>query len=205
MIIEDCEIRPGINLEGTDRFPDRITLGAIRDDSLMYRMGKAAGEQFKRAGVHVNLAPVTGADPDLQKYISIGENHDNAAYKSRMYINGLKENGIITVPKHFPISFKAGTYIPESAGDPQSTIKEISESIKKGLITRDNIDEQCRKILALKYWSGLSHFVPIETENLQYELSPPATKALIRELYSSALTVLINKVGYSSGEGFEGP
>jgi CubicO group peptidase (beta-lactamase class C family) len=193
LIIEDCEIRPGINLEGTERFPDRITLGAIRDDSLMYRMGKAVGEQFIRVGVHVNLAPVTGNDADLQKYISIGENPDNAAYKSRMYINGLNENGIITVAKHYPISFKAGTHIPESAGDPQRIIKEISESIKKGLLTRDNIDEQCRKILAMKYWSGLSHFVPIETENLQYDLSSPLIKALIRDLYSSALTVLINK------------
>ncbi len=52
LIAEDCELRPGIRLEGIERLPDWITLGAIQDDSLIYQMSIDVSKQFKRIGVH---------------------------------------------------------------------------------------------------------------------------------------------------------
>ncbi len=91
------------------------------------------------------------------------------------------------------MSLRNGMGITESADDPEIAIKEISDSIKKGLISQADIDDKCRRVLAAKYWVGLSRIVPVSEENLQYELSPASTRALIRDLYSNALTVLNNK------------
>ena len=51
---------------------------------------------------------------------------------------------------------------------------------------------KCRKILALKYWSGLNSIQTISKENIEKDLSPAANKALISDLYANALTVLNN-------------
>ena len=193
LIAEKCELGPGISLEGIDRFPDRITLGAIQDDSLIYRMGKAAGEQFKRAGVHINLDHSAGIDNNSLSKMSFGDIPDNVSRKTRMYMNGLQDKGIMSVAGYLPMSLKASIGIRESADDPEVTLKEISDSIIKGLISKADIDEKCRKVLAAKFWAGLSKPQPINEENLQDELSPASTKALIRDLYSNALIVLINK------------
>jgi CubicO group peptidase (beta-lactamase class C family)/beta-glucosidase-like glycosyl hydrolase len=179
LIAEDCELRPGIRLEGIERLPDWITLGAIQDDSLIYQMSIEVSKQFKRIGVHVNLYP--------QNLTGI------TGRKSRIYFNGLQDNGIISNEKQCPMSLKNGMGITESADDPEIAIKEISDSIKKGLISQADIDDKCRRVLAAKYWVGLSRIVPVSEENLQYELSPASTRALIRDLYSNALTVLNNK------------
>jgi CubicO group peptidase (beta-lactamase class C family)/beta-glucosidase-like glycosyl hydrolase len=179
LIAEDCELRPGIRLEGIERLPDWITLGAIQDDSLIYQMSIEVSKQFKRIGVHVNLYP--------QNLTGI------TGRKSRIYFNGLQDNGIISNEKQCPMSLRNGMGITESADDPEIAIKEISDSIKKGLISQADIDDKCRRVLAAKYWVGLSRIVPVSEENLQYELSPASTRALIRDLYSNALTVLNNK------------
>ena len=193
LIAEDCETGPGMRLEGIEEFPDRITLGAIQDDSLIYQMGNAVGEQFKRAGINLNLDPATKVGNNSQNHKSFGENPENLNRKTQMYLNGLQDNGIISVVKYFPKSQKAGLGILESDDDPEIILKEISDSIKKGLISQSDIDEKCRRVLSAKYWAGLTPYISIKEENLLAELSSSSTRALIRDLYSNALTVLINK------------
>lgn len=179
LIAESCESGPGMKLTGIERYPDLITLGAIQNDSLFYQTGLDVGKQFKRIGVQVNIYP-----PDLNR---ISERN------IRMYFNGLQDKGIISIEKQHPMSLRNGMGITESVSDPEIAIREISDSIKKGLISQGNIDEKCRAVLAAKYWTGLSQTRLISKENLLDELIPASTKALIRDLYSNSLTVLNNK------------
>jgi CubicO group peptidase (beta-lactamase class C family) len=179
LMAENCESSPGLKLTGIERYPDIITLGAIQNDSLFYQMGIDVSKQLKRIGLQVNLYPLnfTGIS---------GTN-------IRMYFNGLQDNGIISIVRQYPMSLRNGLGITESVGDPEIVIKEISDSIKKGKISQADIDEKCRRILAAKYWAGLSRIHPVSKENLEDELLPAAPKALIREIYSKSLTVLNNK------------
>jgi len=221
IIAEDGEWGQGMRFDGVVKFPYRMTLGAIQNDSLIYLMGKTVAEQFKRAGVHINIAPVADVNNNslnpVIDYRSFGENPENVSRKTLMYMNGLQDNGIISAAKHFPepgdiglleltpfrslintggtgiMSLKAGLDVLESVDDPVSTIKEISDGIKKGSISQDVIDEKCRKVLAAKYWAGLYRCASIIEEKLQEDLSPATTKAIIRELYANALTVLRNE------------
>jgi beta-N-acetylhexosaminidase len=106
MVVTDGEWGIGMRLEGIEKFPFQMTLGAIRDDSLIYSMGKAVAGQFKRAGIEINLAPVADVSNNPKNPVinfrSFGEDPGNASRKTLMYMKGLQNNGIIAVAKHFP-------------------------------------------------------------------------------------------------------
>jgi beta-N-acetylhexosaminidase len=299
LIAEDGEWGLGMRLDGVVRFPFQMTLGAIRNDSLIYKAGGAIASQFKRAGVHVNLAPVADVNNNPENpvinYRSFGEDPENVSRKTLMYMKGLQDNGIIATAKHFPghgdtetdshlglpvirqtksridtvelvpfralinagiacimpghlnipsldstpkypstlsypivtrllrntLSFKgliisdamnmaavadyparggaglnalkAGIDVLEYLEDPEKTLKEILTGVKAGLINQQAIDEKCRRVLAAKYWAGLNRPSYVNKENLQKDLSPVNSKALIRELYANALTLLKNE------------
>ena len=299
IFVTDGEWGLGMRLEGVEKFPYQLTMGAIRNDTLIYHMGKAVAQQFKRAGVNINLAPVADVDNNPQNPVinfrSFGENPQNAGRKALMYMKGLQDNGIISVAKHFPghgdteidshfdlpvirhsmarldsvelvpfrvlidagitgvmpghlslplidsvsnqpatvsyrilthllkneLSFKglvlsdamnmdgvtrftvpgeaevqalkAGMDVLEYVTDPEQTIKTIVGRMNKGEIPPAVINEKCRKVLAAKYWAGLNNKIEIPEKNIEKELSPAATKALIRELYANSITVLKNE------------
>ncbi len=193
LIVEDGESGPGLRLEEIERFPDRRTLGAIRNDSLIYQLGKTTAGQFKRAGVHISLAPPEEVNHNSQNCRSFGEDPENIRRKTLMYTNGLQNNGIISITRNFPVLSGTGPDIPGSTDDPQHSVKEITEGIKNGLISGDSINEKCRKVLAAKYWAGLYQSRSVTEKKLLDELSPASTKALIGELYANALTVLRNE------------
>lgn len=90
-------------------------------------------------------------------------------------------------------ALKAGMDVLEYVTDPDLAIASVLKAIKSGELTEAQIAGKCRKVLAAKYWAGKAERKQIETRNLRDDLSPAKTLALIRELYSNALTVLENR------------
>ena len=298
LISLDAEWGVGMRIENVDKFPYQMTLGAIKNDSLIYQFGKAVALQFKRLGMQVNFAPVLDINVNAQNpvinYRSFGENRAKVAAKGIMYMRGMQDNGILATGKHFPghgdtnvdshldlpvithtrarldsielfpfrkligdgigsimvahlnlpsldtttglpstlshvivndllkndLGFKglvvtdammmkavtkffkpgeadakaleAGNDVAEFVTDVEATIRETKNYISMKKLSADDIALKCRKVLALKYWSGLSHPGVINKDNIDKDLSPANSKALIRELYANALTVLNN-------------
>jgi beta-N-acetylhexosaminidase len=298
LISLDAEWGIGMRLENVDKFPFQMTMGAIQNDSLIYKFGKAVASQFKRLGMQVNLAPVLDINTDPRNpvinYRSFGENKQKVSSKSIMYMKGLQDNGVLATGKHFPghgdtnvdshldlplitnsrsrldsielypfrklinegigsimvahlslpsldtttdlpstlspiiindllknelgfkglvvsdamnmkavtkffkpgeadaKAFEAGNDVAEFVTDVEAAIRETKNYIVMKKLTNDNIALKCRKVLALKYWSGLNKLQIINKENIDKELSSMTSKALIRELYANALTVLNN-------------
>lgn len=298
LIAMDAEWGVGMRIKNVDKFPYQMTLGAIKNDSLIYQFGKAVANQFNRLGMQLNLAPV--ADININplnpviNYRSFGENRENVALKSSSYMRGMQDNGVTATAKHFPghgdtnvdshldlpsithsrlrldsielypfkklisdgtgsimtahlnlpsldttsglpstlshiiindllkeeLGFKgliitdamnmkgvtkffkpgeadakaleAGNDVIEFVTDVEAAINETKSYISLKKLTNEDIALKCRKVLALKYWSGLSTPQSINTENITRDLSPMTSKALIRELYANALTVLNN-------------
>ncbi|MGD0341947.1 MAG: glycoside hydrolase family 3 protein, partial [Bacteroidales bacterium] len=106
LIAMDAEWGAGMRLAGVEKFPFQMTLGAISNDSLIFLFGKAVGEQCKRLGVHINLAPVADINNNPRNpvinYRSFGESRENVASKASSYMKGLQENGVMATAKHFP-------------------------------------------------------------------------------------------------------
>ena len=106
MISIDAEWGLNMRLDSTIEFPRQLTLGAIKDNDLIYEMGKEIGRQCKRMGIHVNLAPVVDVNNNPNNPVindrSFGEEKYNVALKSLAYMQGLQDAGVIACAKHFP-------------------------------------------------------------------------------------------------------
>ncbi len=295
----DAEWGLGMRLTGIDNFPYQMTLGAVSDDSLIYRMGEIVAEQCSATGISMNFAPVADINNNplnpVINYRSFGENRENTARKAMIYAQGMQDHGVLATAKHFPghgdtdvdshadlpvirhsrerldsvelypfsemiaggigavmtahlnlpsldstsgkpstlskevitnllmgeLGFKglvvsdamnmqgvtkyfksgeaealallAGNDVVEFATNVEATILETKKLIAEGTMTVEDIDKKCAKILALKYWAGLSAPKSLSRTGVTEQLNNNTTKALISELYANALTVLNNK------------
>ncbi len=106
LVALDAEWGLGFRLKSALKYPVQMALGAISDDSLIYRMGKEIGQQCRRLGVHVNFAPVAdiNSNPDnpVIGYRSFGGDKIKVAQKAWMYASGLQDAGVLACAKHFP-------------------------------------------------------------------------------------------------------
>ncbi len=106
IIAQDAEWGTGMRLNDVEDFPYQMTLGAVQNDSLIYRMGAAIAWQCREAGVNLNLAPVADVNNNpmnpVINYRSFGEDPLKVAEKATMYMKGLQDNGVMACAKHFP-------------------------------------------------------------------------------------------------------
>ena len=58
MIAIDGEWGLDLRFRNSIKFPSQMTLGAIRDDSLIYEMGREIARECKRLGIHLNFTPI---------------------------------------------------------------------------------------------------------------------------------------------------
>ena len=299
LISIDAEWGLAMRLDSTIRFPKQMTLGALKDNTLVYKMGAEIARQCKRLGVHVNFAPVVDVNNNPNNPVinnrSFGESKTNVSEKGVAYMKGMQDNGVLANAKHFPghgdtdtdshkalpiikhsraemdtlelFPFRAlidsglgsmmvaHLYIPSYdttknlastlsknivteclqddlcfqgliftdalnmkgvssffepgivdvkallAGndvllfseDVPRAIKEIKRAILKKEISQEEIDRRVKKILSVKFWAGLNHYVPVDLENLYTDLNLPSANFLDYRLFESSLTLLKNK------------
>ncbi|AMR31367.1 glycoside hydrolase family 3 [Mucilaginibacter sp. PAMC 26640] len=106
LIAMDGEWGLGMRLDSTVSYPYQMTLGAIQDNNLIYKMGEMVAYDFKRLGVQVNFAPDFDVNNNPENpvinYRSFGDNKFNVARKGIMYMKGMQDAGLIAIAKHFP-------------------------------------------------------------------------------------------------------
>ncbi len=93
------------------------------------------------------------------------------------------------------LALAAGNDVAEFVTDVDAAIKETNKLIEQKKLSWQDIDNKCRKILAVKYWSGLYKMKNIDISDIDERLSSGPVKALIHDLYANAITVLSNKDG----------
>jgi beta-N-acetylhexosaminidase len=299
LIYMDAEWGIGMRLDSAFSFPKQMTLGAIRDDSLIYKMASAIAKDCKRIGINVNLAPVVDINNNpLNPVINVrsfGEDKNSVARKGLLYMKGLEDHGIMAVAKHFPghgdtdsdshvtlpivnksrdqldslelfpfrelikndiggimvghlylPAYDSGFITPATlsgnvintllrekmnfrgfiitdaldmqgvtkffkpgeieikalqAGNdllllPQNVeaaVSRIKLAIDSALIPMALIDEKCRKLLMLKYYSGLSCMKEIFVDHLDRDLHLVSSDIMNRQLYKEAITLVKNQ------------
>lgn len=87
----------------------------------------------------------------------------------------------------------AGNDVLEFTENVPKAIAEIKKAIDQGLISQEEIELRCRKMLAVKQWVGLDNYEPVVVENIATEMNTPTSKLLNRKLMEAALTVLNNE------------
>lgn len=106
LISIDGEWGLAMRLDSTISYPLQMTLGAIEDDSLIYRMGKQIAEECHRIGIQLNFAPVVDINSNPKNPVigmrSFGSDKHDVSEKGMAYMNGLQNEGILATAKHFP-------------------------------------------------------------------------------------------------------
>lgn len=107
LIALDGEWGLGMRLaDSTISYPYQMTLGAIRNEKLLYNMGREIAKDFRRLGLNVNFAPVVDINNNPRNPVinfrSFGENKGNVTRKASAYMRGMMDEHILTTLKHFP-------------------------------------------------------------------------------------------------------
>ena len=102
----DAEHGVGWRLKNAMEFPKMGILGAVSNDSLIYRLGATIARHCHELGVHVNFAPVVDINSNpLNPVIGIRafcEDPEEVAQKGILYMTGSLSQGVLPVVKHFP-------------------------------------------------------------------------------------------------------
>lgn len=102
----DGETGLGMRLDSVTKFPDQITIGAVNDSSLVYRIGQAIGSQCRRIGIQINYAPVVdvnnNANNPVINFRSFGQNKYKVAEYGIAMMQGIQSQNVMACAKHFP-------------------------------------------------------------------------------------------------------
>jgi beta-glucosidase-like glycosyl hydrolase len=179
LITLDGEWGLGMRLDSTVSYPYQMALGAVQDTSLIYKMGLEVAKDFKRIGMHMNLAPDVdvnnNAGNPVINYRSFGENKYNVAAKSEAYMRGMQDGGLLVSLKHFP-----------GHGDTDVDSHHDLPQLKFTKARLDSLELYPFKHLIAKGASGvmIAHMnIPSldNTPNLPSTLSKPIVTGLLKE------------------------
>jgi beta-N-acetylhexosaminidase len=298
LIATDAEWGLGMRLDSTIRYPYELTLGALTDDSLIFRIGSEIGQQCKRIGININFAPVADVNNNplnpVIGYRSYGDDPNKVLKKSVLFSLGMQSQNVLPTLKHFPghgdtekdshlalpviphsrarldsvelfpfreavkqgiggvmtahlsvpaldssflpaslsgkiirkllieemgfeglvvtdamnmqgiashvkngnadvMALKAGNDLLEFVIDPEKTIASIKSALADSILSFDDINNKCRKILMIKRWLGLNNWMPVATADLYKDLSKSSYRMTLRNAVQKSLTVLQNK------------
>ena len=86
--------------------PRQMMMGAMRDETIVYRYGQLVAEQCKRIGLQVNYAPVVDINNNPNNPVindrSFGEDKYKVAAFGVQYMKGMQDAGVMACAKHFP-------------------------------------------------------------------------------------------------------
>lgn len=95
-----------IELGGATTFPYQMGIGATRDTTLAYEMGRVTAVEGRAMGIHIAFAPVLDVNNNPKNpVISARSFGEDPALVSRMgvaLIKGIQDNGMLATGKHFP-------------------------------------------------------------------------------------------------------
>jgi beta-glucosidase-like glycosyl hydrolase len=95
-----------MRLDSTISYPYQMALGAVQNKELIYKMGLEVAKDYRRVGMHMNLAPDVDVNNNAKNpvinYRSFGENKYNVATSGAAYMKGMQDGGLMVSLKHFP-------------------------------------------------------------------------------------------------------
>lgn len=179
----DAEWGLSMRLDSTYAFPWNMTLGAIKDSTIVTQIGKQIGKHAKRLGVHINFAPDIDINTNSQNPIignrSFGENRENVAKNGIAFMKGMESESVLSSGKHFPGH-------GDTSKDSHKTLPEVSFSKKR----LDSIEMYpFKKIIN----EGVSSIMVAHLSVPSLEMQKDIPSSLSEQIISG---ILIEKLGF---------
>jgi len=156
--------------------------------------------QYGIGGIMVAHLNVPSIDSVKKMPTSLSEKTVTTLLKKKLGFNGivftdaLNMKGVNNVNngKVELEAFMAGNDILLLPLNVPEAIERIKKGVRKGEISIYDINDRCRKILALKKWVGLDKFNPVSTKNLYSDLHKKQYYLTLRRLIESSITIVSN-------------
>ena len=142
------------------------------------------------------LEPEAGLPTTLSRRVVTGLLKEELGFKGLVVTDALNMKG---VTDYFPAgeievrALQAGCDLLVFVGDAGLAVRSIEKAIAQGRISREEVEKSCRKILEIKYQTGLHQWKPIKPAEQIARLNTPGAERINRELVAASLTVLENK------------
>jgi beta-N-acetylhexosaminidase len=147
---------------------------------------------------HLNVPALdsTGRPATLSPLIVTSLLKGKFAFKGLVFTDALNMKGVSTIasPEQVAIqSFIAGNDILLMPDEISKVVDALKLAADSGIISYDEINARCKKVLKAKFWLGLNNYKPIEINGLYNDLNQPKHILTQRKLIESALTVVKNE------------
>ena len=152
-------------------------------------------------GVMIAHLDIPALDPNgvpstLSKPIVTGMLKDKLGFKGLIVTDAMDMKGVTKGNEPGVVdkdALMAGNDVLELTEDVPKAIAEVRKAIEGGQLSQADIDERCRKMLAVKRWVGLHQYQPTKVSNIVNEMNTPTAELLKRNLVEASLTVLRNE------------
>lgn len=139
------------------------------------------------------IEPVGGLPSSLSRNIVYDLLTEEFAFKGLIFTDALAMKGVSGNGNVSLQALKAGNDMVLTPRNLKEEIAAVLEAIEKKELTREDIENKCRKVLTYKYVLGLSKKPFVQISGLGQRINTPQTRDLIRRLNLAAVTVLNNK------------
>ncbi len=106
LIAGDFEWGVGMRIRGSTTFPRAMAVGATRNPSYAYQIGRITALEGRAIGVQQNYAPVVDVNNNPRNPVintrSFGDDVKLVSEMSAQFVRGTQDGGMIATVKHFP-------------------------------------------------------------------------------------------------------
>ena len=147
------------------------------------------------AHLHIPALDTARGPSTLSRKIVTGMLRQEMGFQGLIFTDAMNMKGVIN---QFPAgeadvrAIMAGNDILEFSKNIPLALQMVRAAVDSGRISQKEIDQHCRRVLALKQWAGLNHYRPILTQNIAADLNPPHARYLAHRLAEASITVLRN-------------
>ncbi len=147
---------------------------------------------------HLNVPALdsTGGPTTLSRAVVTGLLREKLGFNGLIFTDAMNMKGVISKfpPGEADVrALQAGNDILEFSKNVPLALRLVRAAVDSGRISQKEIDQHCRRVLALKQWAGLNHYRPIDLKNLTADLNPPHARYLSHHLTELSLTLLRNQ------------
>ena len=139
------------------------------------------------------IEPIGGLPSSLSRNIVYDLLTEEFAFKGLIFTDALAMKGVSGNGNVSLQALKAGNDMVLAPRNLKEEIAAVLDAIDKGELTREDIEEKCRKVLTYKYVLGLKKKPFVQLSGLGQRINTPQTRDLIRRLNLAAITVLNNE------------
>ncbi len=148
---------------------------------------------------HLNvpaLDTTPGLPSTLSSSIVTGLLKNEMGFKGLIFTDALNMKGVSSLYKPGEVdklALLSGNDMLLYTEDVHKAVDEIHLAVQNCEITQEEVDERTKKVLMVKYWTGLNKFQPLDTTDLYNKINSPEALLLQRKIYNQTVTVLANE------------